>query len=102
MAKAKKSAVHSARSQKERPSATTGSKKTDMVVVVSGGHPVDQVASELKNAGFEVDQVLHAINQVTGRAAPDLKPRLRRIEGVEDVSDAHEPFNIGPPGSPIS
>jgi len=73
-----------------------------MVVVVSGDRPVHQVADDLKHAGFEVDQVLHGINQVTGRAAPTLKKRLRAIDGVADVSETHQDFDIGPPGSKVS
>jgi hypothetical protein len=80
---------------------TAKAKKADMVVVVSGDRPVHEVAADLKSAGFEVEQVLDAINQVTGRAAPALKTRLKTIKGVEDVSETHEPFNIGPPDAPV-
>jgi len=81
--------------------AAAATKKADMVVVVSSDRPAAEVAGELKNAGFEVGEVLHAINQVTGRAAPSLKSRLRGIRGVEDVSEAHPDFNIGPPDAPV-
>jgi hypothetical protein len=76
--------------------------KHGMVVIASGDRPVEEVAGDLKKAGFEVDQVLSALGQVTGHAAPKLKQRLRAIHGVADVSDTHEDFNIGPPGAPVS
>jgi hypothetical protein len=72
-----------------------------MVVVASGARPVDEVATDLKKAGFEVDQVLQGIGQVIGHASPSLKERLKRIHGVADVSETHDDFNIGPPDAPV-
>jgi len=85
-----------------RKKSPAASKKTGMVIVASGDRPVHEVAGALRDAGFEVDQILHGINQITGRAAPALKKRLRTIRGVADVSDAHEDFDIGPPDAPVS
>lgn len=70
-----------------------------MVVIASGDRPLDEVAHDLKGAGFEVGQVLHAIGQVTGYGEPDQRDRLKRIPGVAEVSESHEDFDIGPPGA---
>jgi len=70
--------------------------------MVSPSRPVEEVARDLKQAGFRVDQVLHAIGQVTGQAAPNLKRRLKSIRGVDDITDTHKDFDIGPPGAPVS
>ena len=86
------------RSVKKQPAP---SKTRGMVVVVSGDRPTREVADDLKQAGFHVEKVLHAIGQVTGRAAPGLKKRLRSIKGVADVSDTHEDFDVGPPDAPV-
>jgi vacuolar-type H+-ATPase subunit I/STV1 len=81
---------------------TVNSEKKAMIVIASGERPVDEVAKDVREAGFQVDQVLQAIGQVTGRAAPTLKKRLKGIQGVADVTDTHEDFNIGSPGAPVS
>jgi hypothetical protein len=80
----------------------TSAEKQEMVVVGSGDRPIEEVATDLKKAGFEVKQVLQGIGQVTGLAAPGLKARLKDIHGVADVSEAHEDFNIGPPDAAVS
>ena len=71
-------------------------------VGVLPNRPIEEVATDLKKAGFEVKQVLQGIGQVTGLAAPGLKARLKDIHGVADVSEAHEDFNIGPPDAAVS
>ena len=73
-----------------------------MVVTVSGQRPIHEVANDLKAAGFEVSEVLDTIGVVTGTAHPQSKKRLKAVSGVQDVSDEHPPFDIGPPGSPVS
>jgi hypothetical protein len=104
-----KSSAHSKKSASARrgtpakaQKGLASSTKSNLVIVGSGDRPIQEVAGDLRSAGLEVDQVMDAINQVTGRAAPALKARLKKIRGVADVSEEHEPFNIGPPGSPVS
>ena len=80
----------------------THSAKQAMVVMVSGDRPIREVTKDLKAAGFEVGEVLHAIGQVTGKAQANLKKQLKSIRGVADVSNTHDDFDIGPPGAPIS
>ncbi len=76
-------------------------KKQPLVITISSGRPIHDVANDLRAAGLEVDQILESIGSVTGSANPDAVDRLRRIPGVADVSPDH-PINIGPPGAPIS
>ena len=73
-----------------------------MIVIASGERPLTDVTKDLEAAGFQVGEVLHAIGQVTGTAKPGLQTRLRSIQGVADVSEAHQDFNIGPPDAPVS
>ena len=73
-------------------------KKQPMVITISGDRSIHEVASDLKAAGFDVEQVLESVNVVTGSGHANAKERLRSISGVVDVSDDH-PVDIGPPGS---
>ena len=76
-------------------------KRKNLVVTVSGDHPIHEVTSKLKAAGFEVDQVLDAIGVVTGSAPAASVAKMRKVSGVTDVSADH-PVSIGPPGAPVS
>lgn len=58
--------------------------------------PLHEVADKLKQAGFEVDDVLTAIGCITGSAEPAVAERIRSIAGVTDVSEELA-FDIGPP-----
>ena len=73
-------------------------KKKSMIITLSGKRPIHEVAKELKDEGFEVDQILETTNIVTGSAHPNKKNRLQKIHGVADVSDDHV-VDIGPPGA---
>jgi hypothetical protein len=72
-----------------------------VVVTVSGDRHIHEVARDLKASGLESPQVLDAIGIVTGSAAPTSIAKLKKVRGVQDVSEDH-PVSIGPPGSPIS
>ena len=73
-------------------------KKEARVVTTSGKRSVHEVARDLKDAGFEVDQVLDSINVVTGKGDAG---KLRSVKDVVDVS-GDNPVDIGPPGSSVS
>ena len=73
--------------------------KQDWVVTTSGDRPVNEVAKDLRQSGFAVDQVLEEIGIITGAASEDVVKKARAIRGVADVS-RDEPIDIGPPGSP--
>jgi hypothetical protein len=76
-------------------------KKQSLVITTSGNRSVKDVARDLKDAGFDVEEVLESINVVTGKGTADSKDKLRSIQDVVDVSE-DQPVDIGPPGSPIS
>src|SRR6185369_1643768 len=73
-------------------------KKESLVVTTSGKRSIHDVARDLKDAGFEVDQVLDSINVVTGKGDAG---KLRSVQDVVDVS-GDTPIDIGPPGSSVS
>jgi hypothetical protein len=65
-------------------------------VTAAPGAPLDEIARQLTDAGFQVDDVLTAIGCITGSAEPAVAERIRSIPGVTDVSE--EPVvNVGPP-----
>jgi hypothetical protein len=72
-----------------------------LVITVSGDRHIHDVARDLKASGLESAEVLDAIGVVTGSAAPKSIAKLKKVPGVQDVSEDH-PVDIGPPGAPIS
>ena len=71
------------------------------VVTTSADRPINDIANDLKQAGFTVGSVLEEIGSITGAAAAETVNKLRSIPGVVDVSpDA--PIDIGPPDSPVT
>lgn len=72
-----------------------------VVITVSGDRHIHEVARDLKASGLESAQVLDAIGIVTGSAAPTSISKLKKVRGVQDVSEDH-PVSIGPPDAPIS
>lgn len=71
------------------------------IVTTGGGRSTKEVAKDLKEKGFSVDQVLDEIGAITGAADESVVSKLRAIKGVTDVSpDA--PIDIGPPDSPTT
>lgn len=76
-------------------------RKLPMVVTVSGDRSIHEIAKDLKESGFDVDQVLEFAGSVTGSAHPGSAKKLRAIRGVTDVTEDH-PVDIGPPGALVS
>ena len=76
-------------------------KKQSLVITTSGNRSIKDVARDLKDAGFDVEEVLESINVVTGKGPAGSVDKLRSIQDVVDVSEDH-PVDIGPPGAPIS
>jgi hypothetical protein len=74
--------------------------KPAVIVTLSGERNVRDVARDLRAAGLEVDQVLEETGIVTGTADLGTHSRLRKIQGVADVSADH-PVDIGPPDSEV-
>lgn len=70
-------------------------------IVTTGGRSTKEVAKDLKEKGFAVDQVLDEIGAITGAADESVVSKLRAVKGVTDVSpDA--PIDIGPPDAPTT
>ena len=70
------------------------------IVTTSGKGSLSDVKKKLTESGFAVDQVLEEIGVITGTSSDDNVERLRKVEGVSDVS-ADEKVDIGPPDAPI-
>lgn len=71
------------------------------IVTTSGDRPLYEVAKDLREAGFTVDNVLDEIGCIAGSASQDVVRRVRAIPGVADVSP-DTPIDIGPPDSPVT
>ena len=76
-------------------------KKQSLVITTSGKRPLKEITRDLEAAGFEVEQVLDAINVITGKGPAGIEGTLRKIKGVVDVSEDF-PVSIGPPGADVS
>jgi len=103
MPKKAKRTKKAAAAKKAPAKSTTRAKapKQLLVITLTGDRPIHEVAGKLKAAGLTVDQVLTSTGIVTGSAHPDAAGRLRKVQGVADVSPDH-PVDIGPPGASIS
>lgn len=77
------------------------SDQNKIIVTVAGDRSIHQVATDLRQAGMDVDQVLEFTGTVTGSAPAGAAEGLRRISGVADVSVDHA-VDIGPPDSLVS
>ncbi|GAB3271105.1 hypothetical protein GCM10027347_42180 [Larkinella harenae] len=66
------------------------------IVTLSDRRPTKEVAQELTQNGFTVDQVLDEINCVTGTASEETAKKLRSLPDVTDVSP-EAGIDIGPP-----
>lgn len=75
--------------------------KQALVVTVSGDRPIQEVAKDLKAAGFEINQILEFIGSITGSAPTKSLKQLRAVPGVAGISEDH-PIDIGPPDASIS
>ncbi len=72
--------------------------RVPLIVTISGDRPIHAVAKDLKEAGFNVEQVLEFAGSVTGSAHPNTLQNLRKVKGVADVSPDHS-VDVGPPGA---
>lgn len=76
-------------------------KSKGWIVTTSGERPAKDVAKDLKEKGFTVDQVLDEIGAITGAADESVVSKLRAIRGVADVSPEGD-IDIGPPDAPVT
>ena len=75
-------------------------KSKKWIVTTSGKGSLSDVKKKLTESGFTVDKVLHEIGVITGSSSDDDVERLRKVDGVTDVSP-DENVDIGPPDAPI-
>ncbi|MDP9422853.1 MAG: hypothetical protein M3Q19_08475 [Pseudomonadota bacterium] len=73
--------------------------RTRWVITLSGRRPLAAVRRDVEEAGFGIDQALEAIGVITGRCDEATVSKVRRIDGVDDVSPDQR-IDIGPPGGP--
>jgi hypothetical protein len=71
------------------------------IVTTSGERAAADVAKDLKEKGFAVDQVLDEIGAITGAADESVARKLRTVRGVADVSPDGA-IDIGPPDAPTT
>jgi hypothetical protein len=76
-------------------------KSKGWIVTTSGERPVQDVAKDLKEKGFAVDQVLDEIGAITGAADESVIGKVRAIRGVAEVSPESD-IDIGPPDAPTT
>lgn len=72
-------------------------KSLQLQVTVEHGHALARVAADLAAQGFQVGQVLEAIDVIVGSAPASALARLRRVKGVVDVAEQPQ-IDVGPPG----
>ena len=76
-------------------------KNKTWIVTTSGQRPAKDVVKDLKAKGFTVDQVLDEIGTITGAGDDSVADKVRKIDGVSDVSP-DSPIDIGPPDAPTT
>lgn len=74
------------------------SSEPEWIVTLAPGSAPAAVARALRQAGFQVEQVLDEIGCITGRASAAVADAARRVPGVDDVAGSG-PVDIGPPGA---
>ena len=72
------------------------------VVTTSGKRSLNEIKKEAIEAGFTVEEMLEAIGCLTGAGSDNVAERLRKIQGVDDVSPEPPQISIGPPDAAIS
>lgn len=76
-------------------------KRSSWTVVTSGDQPIDKVAKELKERGFEVREVIAEFQSILGAASDDVAENVKSVPGVSDVSRTPE-ADVGPPGTSLA
>jgi hypothetical protein len=74
------------------------SSEPQWIVTLASGSAPAVVARALRQAGFQVEQVLDEIGCVTGRASAAVADAVRRVPAVADVAGSG-PVDVGPPGA---
>ena len=73
--------------------------RNSWVITLSGRRPLAAVRKDVEAAGFSIDQAMEAIGVITGSCDDAIASKVRKIDGVADVS-REQRIDIGPPDSP--
>lgn len=73
-------------------------KKRTWIITTGGDRPIQNIAKDLAAAGLEDAQILQEIGSITGSAEDKAVEKLRKVNGVVDVSP-ESTIDVGPPGS---
>lgn len=59
------------------------------IITLSHHRPIEEVAEDIKDAGFQIDRILRTINVILARGELNALANVRLIVGVTDVSRDH-------------
>ncbi|WP_447043876.1 hypothetical protein [Vreelandella sp. H-I2] len=68
------------------------------VITISGDQSINDIATRLSAEGLTIRDVLEEIGCITGSADDDTAERLKKVNGVVDISPDWQ-IDIGPPGA---
>ena len=85
------------KAQTKKAQKKTAQKKT-WVITTSSDRPMADIAKDLSDAGFAIDQTLEQIGVFTGKSDDSVVGKARAVRGVTDVSPETK-IDIGPPNS---
>jgi hypothetical protein len=94
---AQKKKVQQKTAPKRTAPKSTAQEKT-WVITTSQDRPLADIAKDLSEAGFAIDQTLDQIGVLTGKSDDKVVRKARAIRGVTDVSP-EQTIDIGPPNS---
>ncbi len=62
---------------------------------------LDAVAEQLRSQGIQVEHVHPVLGLIEVSAGVEDVPRIEAVEGVEEVAESDETYQLPPPDSPI-
>lgn len=68
------------------------------IITISDDQSISDIATRLSAEGLTIRDVLEEIGCITGSADDDTAERLKKVNGVVDISPDWQ-IDIGPPGS---
>ena len=72
------------------------------LITLSGERPINALKNEIAALGFKVEQVLTEIGCITGSCSEAIAKKIRKLNGIADVSQDAGEFSIGPPDAPVT
>ncbi|BBI61391.1 hypothetical protein [Vreelandella sulfidaeris] len=68
------------------------------IITISGDQSINDIATRLSAEGLTIRDVLEEIGCITGSADDATAERLKKVNGVVDISPDRQ-IDIGPPGA---